>query len=337
MKSRKIALVVAAVLWGTAAHAAPIELKFAVFGAPSNPINVCGPQRFMDAISKASNGAVTWKTFYGASGFSSPKKLFQQTQLGITDVTWGLPDYTPGRFPMSELISLPFVVNESVPAARAIMKVFPKYLAKEYDSVHPIALTLVSPYQFHLRKAPQSPMDFSGLRLRAAGKSTTAALEKLGVAVTALPAPLAYENLQKGVIDGTLGTWAMVIAFKISEVTSSHVWANFASLPLFLVMNKATYDKLPSAARAAVDKFSTPEASAEFARCFTNVDKKAVALAKKEGHSVVKLSEKQRAELAARVQPAVDAEIAAAEAKGLPARAFLSDFQKAIKAEEGRD
>ena len=337
MKSKTIALAVAAALWGTAVHAAPMQLKFAIFGAPNNPINHCGPQHFMDVISKASNGAVTWKTFYGASGFSSPKKLFQQTQLGITDVAWGLPDYTPGRFPMSELISLPFVVDESVPAARAIMKVFPKYLAKEYSSVHPVALTLISPYQFHLRKAPQSPMDFSGLRLRAAGKSTTAALEKLGVAVTALPAPLAYENLQKGVIDGTLGTWAMVIAFKISEVTTAHVWANFASLPLFLVMNKATYDKLPSAARAAVDKFSTSEASAEFARCFTRIDKKAVALAKKEGHTIIRLSEKQRAELAARVKPAVDKEVAAAEAKGLPARAFLSDFEKAIKAEERHD
>ena len=334
MKSKTIALLLAAAMSGTAAHAAPMQLKFAIFGAPNNPINKCGPQHFMDAISKASNGAVTWKTFYGASGFSSPKKLFQQTQLGITDVAWGLPDYTPGRFPMSELISLPFAVNESVPAARAIMKVFPKYLAKEYSSVHPVALTLVSPYQFHLRKPPKSPTDFAGLRLRAAGKSTKAALDQLGVAMTALPAPLAYENLQKGVIDGTLGTWAMLIAFNISEVTTAHVWANFASLPLYLVMNKATYEKLPPSARAAVDKFSTPEASAEFARCFTTVDQKAIALAKKEGHTIIKLTGQQRAELAARVKPAVEAEIKAAEAKGLPARAFVSDFKKAIKAEE---
>jgi len=345
MTSRMIALMtVAAVAVAAstavsvpAAQAQDTKLKFAIFGAPNNPINRCGPQRFMEALTKASNGKLSWETFYGASGFSTPNKLFEQTQRGITDVAWGLPDYTPGRFPVSELISLPFIVDDSVPAARAIMKLAPKYLAKEFGGVHLVSMTMVSPYQFHLRKAPKAPDDFTGLRLRAAGKSTKAALEGLGVGVAALPAPLTYENLQKGVIDGTLGTWAMLIAFKISEVTSAHVWANFATLPLFLVMNKATYQKLSPEVRAAVDKFSTPEAAAEFARCFTSIDEKAIALAKSKGHSIEKLSPAQRAALRTRVQPAIEESIKAAEAKGVPARAFLDDLTKAIAAEEAKN
>jgi TRAP-type C4-dicarboxylate transport system substrate-binding protein len=343
MKSRKIALmtaaalsVAAATMFMSAANAQDMKLKFAIFGAPNNPINQCGPKSFMDALTKASNGKLTWETYYGASGFSTPNKLFEQTQRGITDVAWGLPDYTPGRFPVSELISLPFVVDDSVPAARAIMKLAPKYLAKEYSSVHLVSMTMVSPYQFHLRKAPNAPDDFAGLRLRAAGKSTKLALEKLGVAVAALPAPLTYENLQKGVIDGTLGTWVMLIAFKVAEVTSTHVVANFASLPLYLVMNKATYQKLSPEVRAAVDKFSTPEAAAEFARCFTRVDAKAIALAKSKGNTIVTLSPAQRAALRARVQPAIDESIKAAEAKGVPARAFVEEFSKAVAAEEAK-
>lgn len=345
MTSKMIALLAATAMSAAAATAvsAPaaqaqdMKLKFAIFGTPNNPINQCGPKSFMDAITKASNGKVTWETFYGATGFSTPTKLFEQTQRGITDVAWGLPDYTPGRFPVSELISLPFIVNDSVPAARAISKLIPKYLSKEYGSVHLVNMTMVSPYQFHLRKAPKAPDDFAGLRLRAAGKSTKAALEKLGIGIAALPAPLAYENLQKGVIDGTLGTWASLIAFKLSEVTTAHVWANFASLPLYLVMNKATYQKLSPEVRAAVDKFSTPEAAAEFARCFTRIDEKAIALAKKEGHSIEKLSPAKRAELRARVQPAVEEEIKAAEAKGVPAQAFVAEFSKAVADEEAKN
>jgi len=341
MTSKKIALLTlaAAAMAAVAvsvpgAQAQDMKLKFAIFGAPNNPINQCGPKSFMDALTKASNGKVTWETFYGATGFSTPSKLFEQTQRGITDVAWGLPDYTPGRFPMSELLSLPFMVDDSVAAARAISKLAPKYLGKEYGNVHLVNITMVSPYQFHMRKAPKAPDDFAGLRLRAAGKSTKAALEQLGVAVAALPAPLTYENLQKGVIDGTLGTWVMLIAFKVAEVTSAHVVANFASLPLYLVMNKATYQKLSPEVRAAVDKFSTPEAAAEFARCFTRVDEKAIALAKSKGNSIVTLSPAQRASLRARVQPAIDESIKAAEAKGLPARAFLDDFTKTLDAEE---
>jgi hypothetical protein len=88
--------------------------------------------------------------------------------------------------------------------------------------------------------------------------------------------------------------------------------------------------------RAAVDKFSTPEAAAEFARCFTRVDAKAIALAKSKGNTIVTLSPAQRAALRARVQPAIDESIKAAEAKGVPARAFVEEFSKAVAAEEAK-
>jgi len=318
---------------GAAAAQDALKLKFATFGSSANPIVRCGPLSLLDDINKGSGGKITFENYIGAGSFSAPPKLYEQVAKGIMDLSWGLQDYSPGRFPLSEVISLPFAAEDNIAAAKAVAKLFPKFLAKEYQDVHVIMLPMVSPYQLHSRKPVTKIEDVKGLRIRGAGIGTKAALEDLGAAVSVMPSTLQYESLQKGVIDATMGTWATLIAFKLNEIVSHHTALDFATLPAFMVMSKKSYAALSPGQKAIVDSLSTPEKAAEISSCWTKVDTLAIAEAKKLGHTIVEPSDAEREAWRKATQPAVDRILAGIEAKGQPAREFYSALKAAIKAE----
>ena len=257
MKNKALRIAVAAAAFALASGAAAaqdaVKLKFATFGSTVNPIVRCGPMSLLDEITKRSGGKVTFENYIGASSFSAPPKLYEQVAKGIMDLSWGLQDYSPGRFPMSEVISLPFVAEDNLAAARAVAKLFPKFLAQEYQDVHVIMLPMVSPYQLHSRSPITKIEDIKGLRIRGAGVGIKASLEDLGAAVSVMPSTLQYESLQKGVIDATMGTWATLIAFKLNEIVTHHAALNFATLPAFMVMSKKSYAALTSAQKTIVE------------------------------------------------------------------------------------
>ena len=39
----------------------------------------------------------------------TPPQLYDQARDGVVDIVWTLPGSTPGRFPTSEVIELPFI------------------------------------------------------------------------------------------------------------------------------------------------------------------------------------------------------------------------------------
>lgn len=323
-----------ALLCGTAAAQEAVKLKFATFGSTANPIVKCGPLGVLDEITKRTGGKITFENYIGAGSFSAPPKLYEQVAKGIMDLSWGLQDYSPGRFPLSEVISLPFAAEDNIAAAKAVTKLFPKFLAKEYPDVHVISLPMVSPYQLHARKPVAKPEDVKGLRIRAAGLGTKESLEALGAAVSVMPSTLQYESLQKGVIDATMGTWATLIAFKLNEIVSHHVALDFATLPAFMVMSKKAYAALAPAHKAIVDSFSTPDRAAEISRCWTKVDARAIAEAKKLGHTIHEPSAAEREAWRKATAPSVEKVLDQIEAKGHPARAFHAALVAAIKAEK---
>ncbi len=41
----------------------------------------------------------------------TPPQLFDQVKDGVVDITWVLPGYMAGRFPLSEVFELPFMMQ----------------------------------------------------------------------------------------------------------------------------------------------------------------------------------------------------------------------------------
>jgi TRAP-type C4-dicarboxylate transport system substrate-binding protein len=177
--------------------------------------------------------------------------------------------------------------------------------------------------------ARASHAGLKGMRSRATGVGATNLLKGLGITAVAMPAPAIYENLQKGVVDGALAEFTAVKAFRIGEVTKTHIMANVSSALLFIGMNKAKLASLPPDLQNAIrTKFSGPAVGKRAAACWSKIGKAVAAKLKEEGHVFVPFAAGDRAAVMPVANKVTDDYLAGLEAKGKKAR----DFHKALTA-----
>jgi TRAP-type C4-dicarboxylate transport system substrate-binding protein len=336
---RCAALAGAALLIGALAPAeglAADKLKFSSFGPQTNPVSKCAWLDTLDAVVKASGNAVEPEIYMGGTAFGEPAKQYDFIARGVMDMSAGVLEYKPGAFPLTELINLPFMVRDSEKAAIALNRVIRKRMMDEFKDIHLMFIAIVAPYQLHMRKPIDNLTDIRGLRIRIAGHAATEAMKRFGGIPAPMPVTMQYENLQKGVIDGSAATWATLLPFKLLEVTSFHYEVNFSATTGFMGMSKKAYGALPAAAKKAVDDLSTPEVAAKVSACWNKLGAQAKALAIKAGHPIRVATEAERAEYRKIVAPVTEEVIAAAEKRGLPARQVYNELVAAIAAEEGK-
>ncbi|HVO16220.1 MAG TPA: TRAP transporter substrate-binding protein [Alphaproteobacteria bacterium] len=331
----------AAMLLGALAPAEGIaadKLKFSSFGPQTNPVSQCAWLSTLDAVAKASGNTIEPEIYMGGTAFGDPAKQYDFIARGVMDMSAGVLEYKPGAFPLTELINLPFMVRDSEKAAVALNRVIraQKSMMEEFKDIHLMFVAIVAPYQLHLRKPIEKLSDIQGMRIRIAGHAATEAMKRFGGIPAPMPVTMQYENLQKGVIDGSAATWATLLPFKLLEVTSFHYEVNFSATTGFMGMSKKAYDALPAAAKTAVDAYSTPEIAGKVSACWNTLGAEAKALAIKAGHPVKVATEAERAEYRKIVAPVTDEIIAAAEKRGLPARQVYDQLVAAIAVAEGK-
>ena len=315
------------------------KIKFSSFGAQNNPVSQCAWLSQLDEIVKESGNAIEPEIYMGGTAFADPAKQYDFIARGVMDMSAGVLEYKPGAFPLTEFINLPFMVQDSEKAAIALNRVIrkEKVMMDEFKDIHLMFVAIVAPYQFHMRKPVEKLTDIKGMRIRIAGHAATEALKRFGAIPAPMPVTMQYENLQKGVIDGSAATWATLLPFKLVEVTTSHYEVNFSSATGFLGMSKKAYAALPPAAKKAVDQHSTPEAAARASACWNTLGTKAKALAIKSGHPVKVATPAERAEYRKIVAPVTDEVIEAAAKRGLPARKIYDELTAEIAAEEAKN
>lgn len=313
-----------------------INLKFASMAPERNPINQCGPVAIMNAITKRTNGKVTFTRFFSGTALAHPLRQYQQLAKNVTDMSQGVLTYTPGRFPLTSLASLPFLMKDNVAGARAVTRVVRSQLQDEFKDIHLLAIVIPALYQVHLRKEIKSIDDLKGMRIRGAGRVHRMVLKELGAVPAQLPAPRIYQNLSKGVIDGALFPWSGMLSWKIGEVTDYSLGITLNGATMFLGMNKKTHEALPADVKKIIDEeFSGPKLAAWSSGCWTPVDAKGLAIAKKQNKVVMADAAMQTA-FRKKLAGVSDAYVAELEKKGLPAKKVLAAMKKAIAEEEAK-
>ncbi|MGR3454226.1 TRAP transporter substrate-binding protein [Pseudooceanicola sp.] len=302
------------------AAAQDLTIKFSAFVGERNPIFACSMIPLVEELEANQGTKVEVERYFGGGAFGNPVQQYDQALRGITDISFGMLTYTEGLFPLTEIVSLPFVMNNHEEATRVLNEVIlPEYLGKELGDVKIINLWLTSPYQFHMREEVDDLTALNGTRMRVVGQVQVSAMEALGAQVAAFPAPATYENLQKGVIDGTVATWTTATAFKVGEVAKQHYELNFGGAVGFTAMNLDTYDALPDDVKAIIDAHSGPDASMKVAKCFTAVDAKAKAKWAEAGNTTHVVPEETRMKMKEVIAPVIEDHLTMLDDKGLPA------------------
>ncbi len=238
-----------------AASAQTIELKFAQPFSPKHTMQVKVFEPWAQKLAKETNGKVKVSFFPGGALGKTPDH-YALAEKGIADIIFNLHDYTPGRFPMTEVFALPFMTPTATRTARAMWKVYEKFpeFRKEYDKVKVLALFCHPGGDFHTVKKPIKTIDdLKGMKIRTANPYVTEALKSFGAVPVTIPVTEAYTALERGVVDGTVLPWEGIGIFKLDDLTKYATRADFYTMTMMVVMNKNKWNSLPADVKKVID------------------------------------------------------------------------------------
>ena len=309
----------AGALLASPVHAQTYEIKVAHFVPAGHPIS-----KYLEAwgqeLEKKSNGRFVVKQFPGSQMGPTPT-YYDHARKGTAEVTWFLHGATPGRFPLTELIQLPYMVGSAEIGCKVLNDpALRKYLNAEHKGVHVLYLMTHQPGNIHTRdKAVHSPADMKGLRIRFASATIKDFVAALGGTPVGVPPPDQAENLQKGTIDGVFIDYGGAFTFKIGPLIK-HTTEMYSYVSSFgVAINPAFYNKLPADLRKLIDD-TTKNAPNEVGKLWDALDAPGKKYMIENGDTPIKLTAEENGQFKKIGEQVAEAKIKELEAKKLPAR-----------------
>lgn len=307
------------------AGAETIELKFAQAFSPKHTMQTKVFEPWAEKISKMTDGKVK-VTFYPGGALGKTPDHYALAEKGIADIIYILHDYTPGRFPMTSVFELPFMVPSARKTSVAMWKVYEQFpeFRKEYRKVKVLALFCHDPGGFNTVEKPiRTIEDFKGMKFRTANPHVTKALKRFGAVPVNMPVTEVYTALERGVVDGTVLPWEGNFIFKLAELLKYGTEADFYTMTMMVVMNKKKYDSLPDDVKKVIDETTGMVMSEEAGRVYDEVRPVMKKLCMKQGMEAIEMSPEQRNRLKELTLPLRGEWVKAMEKRGLPGQAVL--------------
>ncbi|MEJ2639826.1 MAG: TRAP transporter substrate-binding protein [Desulfosarcinaceae bacterium] len=302
-----------------------IVLKFAHPYPPMHPQHKGVLVPWAKKIEEASGGAVKIK-FIPGGALGKPGQAYDMVEKNIADIGWDIADYTPGRFPLTTVIELPFMVQTAEKASVALWKTYEQFpeFQKEYADTKLLMLSAHAPGFFATVKKPvKSLADLKGLKIKTASSFTTNALELFGAVPVTQPVTETYTSLERGVLDGVVMPFDGIVIFKLNELLKYYTPADFYSLVFWVAMNKHKFESLPDNVQQIIEENSGLSFSRAFGKSFDQTYAAMKQVCLKTGMQEVKFPDSEMQKLIQLTEPMKDQWVKEMEAKGLPGKAVL--------------
>ena len=249
-----------------------------------------------------------------------------------------LPGFTPGRFPGTQGLELPFMhTGTSATMSPAAMELVTEHLAPEFEGIHVISIHATDPAIIHTRDEPVDSLeDLDGMKLRVAGRFIGEGVKGLGATPVGMGLGEIYEAVSRGQVDGFLINWAITEPFRFHEVVDYHTDAPLFQSMLMTLMRQESYDALPPDLQAVIDANSGVEYATRMGEIWDTATEPARRFAVDNGDTLVTLSDEELARWKEAVQPAYDTWIAEMDEQGYDGAALFEALRE-ITAEHGRE
>ena len=302
-----------------------IELKFAQPFSPKHTMQTQVFEPWAEKIQQMSNGEVK-VTFFPGGALGKTPDHYDIAEKGIADIIYTLHDYTPGRFPLTTVFELPFMVPTATKTSVAMWKVFEQFpeFQKEYGRVKTLALFCHPGGHFNTVKKPiHSIDDIKGMKFRTASPHVTKALKIFGAVPVNMPVTETYTALERGVVDGTVLPWEGNFIFKLAEILKYGTETDFYTMTMMVVMNQKKWDSLPDNIKKIIDDTTGMTMSEEAGRIYDDTNEPMKNLCLKKGMEVITLDPAEKKKLEELTIPLRNEWIEEMNAKGLPGKAVL--------------
>lgn len=178
---------------------------------------------------------------------------YDRVTSDIIQIGWIIPGLVGGRFPLSDVASLPFIADDNVACSAALAKLYDSgLLDDEFKDIMPLWFGCLTPSYLHWGKEPASLDDLSGQKVRVNGKVPGQVVQLLGGAPISLTGGEMYEAVKRGTIDAIATSWPGFAPYKLVEVTNFHLEVPLGVTPSFHFMSRAKFKSLSKAAQDVI-------------------------------------------------------------------------------------
>lgn len=334
--SMGLILFVTAILLGSTplkAESKTIELSCALHVPPKAALFPKGFVPWGKEIEKRTNGQLKIK-FYTSQTLVKLRDSYDAVVNGIADISWFYSSWAKGRFPLLEVMDLPYLTKSTYAGSHVMTDLYKKFpeMQAELKEVHPLWFWTTMPYEIHTVKKPIRTLeDMKGMKF-ATQPGARLALEAVGAVPVTMGSPDIYPTVEKGITDGAALAWGAYKAYKLVEVTNHHTDAHLGGLGSFIIMNKNTWNRLPKEFQKIVTDV-TKEMMPDMQCAAVSAERE---LGKKQsldrGQEIYELPAEERTRWVEAGRGAHDQWIKQMEAKGLPGRAVYEEAVELMNA-----
>lgn len=202
---------------------------------------------WIEEIKKQSNGRLIIE-YYPPNAIVKDKESYTAVEYGILDILAYAQGRNPGKFPLADILELPFLFPNSEVGSQVAWELNKKYpvWGKEYKGTKILWHWVSATAQMITTKKPVHNLsDLKGLKIIGWSPNLQAVPKTLGANGINIPPMDTYMALERGVADGVHASYAAIGPFKLAETASYVTESNSMVVPFYCVINKRTYKRLP--------------------------------------------------------------------------------------------
>jgi TRAP-type C4-dicarboxylate transport system substrate-binding protein len=287
------------------------------------------------AIERETNGTLKFDVM--GSSIGRPPEFFDFVKNGVVDAGYGVSGHNPGRFPMTQVLDLPFMSPEPWAGSAASWATYERYGKRynEHSGVKVVGLWTHSTPGIFMRGEPIRTLDdLKGKKIRVGGNVTGRIISALGGTPVQLPPTEAQQAMASGVADGITFPVESIEFFKITPVIKSAtlIPGGLYTDTFWLGINEAKWNALTAQQKAAVEKHSGMAVALLAGWAWTNGDEVGRAALQKNNVTFVSLSDAEVAKTKQALKGLEDDWLAEAKKRNLPGEEILAYARAMVEA-----
>jgi len=207
----------------------------------------------LEELKKRSNGRITY-TMYAGGALGKGPEHYDIAAKGLSDMGYFTATWTPGRFPLSDVLSLAVWVDGKDIGVDIGNAMYKRMLNREFPGVKMIELNGCIKASLWTTKPVRTLEDCKGLRIRTPGGHQTNYIKSLGAEPVFMPLGDVYLAMETGTVDGLVTCPPLVLAFKLFEVAKQGTIATFGCVTEGVIMNQKSWDRTPDDLKPLIEE-----------------------------------------------------------------------------------
>ena len=207
----------------------------------------------LEELKERSDGRITY-TLYAGGALGKGPDHYDIVKNGLSDMGYFTATWTPGRFPLSDVLSLAAEVNGKDVGTDIGNAMYDRILDQEFSGVKMIELNGCIQAFLWTTKPIRTLEDCQGLRIRSPGGHQTSYIKALGAEPVFMPLGDVYMAMETGTIDGLVTCPPLVQAFKLYEVAEQGTLATFGCVTEGVIMNQKSWERTPDDLKPLIEE-----------------------------------------------------------------------------------